>query len=155
VPYIQIDNPHWPDYIPEDRRAAWRAIGIDPDQAMDEDPRGDNLAVSGLVRERVTLATHICRGNSRSAWHTTGGYEPIAERVSAGWTSTAFCSSIAVLLAPDSTGALGPEAHRQQMRDRLPPADSGSAAPTRAVDLIQARPRRSGNRSLQAGEKRT
>src|SRR5262245_4491885 len=29
VPYIQIDNPHWPDYIPADRRAAWRAIGID------------------------------------------------------------------------------------------------------------------------------
>jgi 5-methyltetrahydropteroyltriglutamate--homocysteine methyltransferase len=81
VPYIQIDNPHWPDYIPADRRAAWQAIGIDPDQALDEDIRGDNLVVAGLDRSTVTLATHICRGNGRSAWHTAGGYEPIAEKV--------------------------------------------------------------------------
>jgi 5-methyltetrahydropteroyltriglutamate--homocysteine methyltransferase len=30
------------------------------------------------------LATHICRGNGRSAWHTEGGYEPIAEKVFGG-----------------------------------------------------------------------
>jgi len=29
----------------------------------------------------VTIATHICRGNGRSAWHTQGGYDPIAEQV--------------------------------------------------------------------------
>ncbi|HEY3061337.1 MAG TPA: cobalamin-independent methionine synthase II family protein [Chloroflexota bacterium] len=81
VPYIQIDNPHWPDYIPEDRRAAWKSIGVDPEQAMDEDVRGDNMVVAGLDRSRVTLATHICRGNGRSAWHTVGGYEPIASKV--------------------------------------------------------------------------
>jgi 5-methyltetrahydropteroyltriglutamate--homocysteine methyltransferase len=84
VAYIQIDNPHWPDYIPEDRQAAWRAIGVDPDTAMDEDIRGDNLAVQGLDRSRVALATHICRGNGRSTWHTEGGYEPIAEKVFGG-----------------------------------------------------------------------
>src|SRR5579859_2475477 len=37
VPYIQVDNAHYPDYIPEHRRQAWRDIGIDPDQAIDED----------------------------------------------------------------------------------------------------------------------
>jgi 5-methyltetrahydropteroyltriglutamate--homocysteine methyltransferase len=84
VAYIQVDNPHWPDYIPEDRRAAWRAIGIDPDAAIDEDIRGDNLAVQGLDRSRVVLGTHICRGNGRSSWHTEGGYEPIAEKVFGG-----------------------------------------------------------------------
>lgn len=81
VPYIQVDNPHWPDYIPEDRREAWRAIGVDPDKAMDEDIRGDNQAVAGLDRSRLVLATHVCRGNGRSAWHTAGGYEPIAEKL--------------------------------------------------------------------------
>jgi methionine synthase II (cobalamin-independent) len=81
VPYIQVDNAHYPDYIPEDRRAAWRAIGIDPDQALDEDIRADNLASSGLDRSRVILANHICRGNGRSAWHTEGGYDRIAEKV--------------------------------------------------------------------------
>jgi len=84
VPYIQIDNAHYPDYIPEDRRAAWREIGIDPDQAIAEDVRADNLAVRGLDRSRITLATHICRGNGRSAWHTSGGYDRIAEVVFGG-----------------------------------------------------------------------
>ena len=32
----------------------------------------------------MTIATHICRGNGRSAWHTQGGYEPIAEAVFGG-----------------------------------------------------------------------
>ena len=84
VPYIQIDNAHWPDYIPADRLAAWRSIGIDPDQAMDEDIRADNLATRGLDRSKTILANHICRGNARSAWHTEGGYEAIAERVFGG-----------------------------------------------------------------------
>ncbi len=82
--YIQVDNAHWPDYIPADRLAAWRSIGIDPDKALDEDIRADNLATSGLDRSRVLLANHICRGNGRSAWHTEGGYDSIAERVFGG-----------------------------------------------------------------------
>lgn len=81
VAYIQIDNAHYPDYIPTDRRAAWRAIGIDPDKALDEDIRADNLATAGVDRSRITLANHICRGNARSAWHTEGGYDNIAEKV--------------------------------------------------------------------------
>jgi|SRR5579872_4255491 len=84
VTYIQVDNAHWPDYIPADRLAAWRSIGIDPDKAMEEDIRADNLATRGLDRSRITLANHICRGNGRSAWHTEGGYEPIAERLFGG-----------------------------------------------------------------------
>jgi 5-methyltetrahydropteroyltriglutamate--homocysteine methyltransferase len=81
VPYIQLDNPHYPDYIPEDRREQLRAIGVDPDQALADDVAADTQAVSGIDRQTVTVATHVCRGNSRSAWHTQGGYEPIAERV--------------------------------------------------------------------------
>jgi 5-methyltetrahydropteroyltriglutamate--homocysteine methyltransferase len=84
VPYIQVDNAHYPDYIPEQRRDAWRAIGIDPDDALDEDIRADNLAVKGLDRSKVTLANHICRGNLRSAWSTEGGYDAIAEKVFGG-----------------------------------------------------------------------
>jgi 5-methyltetrahydropteroyltriglutamate--homocysteine methyltransferase len=84
VPYIQIDNAHYPDYIPQHRLDAWRAIGVDPDKAIDEDIRADNLAVKGLDRSRITLANHICRGNGRSAWHTEGGYDNIAEKVFGG-----------------------------------------------------------------------
>src|SRR5439155_7417906 len=45
---------------------------------------GDNACLAGIDRQQVTLATHICRGNARSAWHTQGGYEPIAEQVFGG-----------------------------------------------------------------------
>jgi 5-methyltetrahydropteroyltriglutamate--homocysteine methyltransferase len=81
VPYIQIDNPHYPDYVDEGRRRQWRAIGLDPDQALVEDIAADNACLEGIDRDRVTVATHICRGNSRSAWHTAGGYDRIAEQV--------------------------------------------------------------------------
>jgi len=84
TPYLQIDNPHYPDYIEEGRRQQWRAIGIDPDAALREDIEGDNACIEGIDHQKVTLATHICRGNARSAWHTQGGYEPIAEQVFGG-----------------------------------------------------------------------
>ena len=84
VPYIQVDNPHYPDYIEEGRRQQWRDIGIDPDAALREDVAGDNACLEGIDRRNVTLATHVCRGNGRSAWHTQGGYEPIAEQVFGG-----------------------------------------------------------------------
>jgi 5-methyltetrahydropteroyltriglutamate--homocysteine methyltransferase len=84
VPYIQLDNPHYPDYIEEGRRQQWRAIGIDPEKAIQEDIAGDNASIAGIDRANVTVATHICRGNGRSAWHTQGGYEPIAEAVFGG-----------------------------------------------------------------------
>ncbi len=93
VPYIQIDNAHYPDYIPEDRRDAWRAIGIDPDQALDEDIRADNLATRGLDRSKVILAI-----TSAAAMAAAPGTPPAAtsrspKRSSAAWTSTASCSS--------------------------------------------------------------
>jgi 5-methyltetrahydropteroyltriglutamate--homocysteine methyltransferase len=84
VPYIQLDNPHYPDYIEESRRQQWRDIGINPEQAILEDIAGDNACIAGVNRADVTIATHICRGNGRSAWHTQGGYEPIAEAVFGG-----------------------------------------------------------------------
>ncbi|MBV9354103.1 MAG: cobalamin-independent methionine synthase II family protein, partial [Chloroflexi bacterium] len=81
VPYVQIDNPHYADYLEAHRRDEWRSIGVDPDVALREDVAGDNACLAGLDRTGVTLAMHICRGNARSAWHTRGGYEPIAEQV--------------------------------------------------------------------------
>ncbi len=83
--YIQIDNPHYPDYIPEERRARYRELGLDPDKALAEDIEIDNASFEGVDRSKHILATHICRGNgARGAWHTAGGYERIAEQVFGG-----------------------------------------------------------------------
>lgn len=81
VTYLQLDNPHYPDYLTEAKKAAWRAIGVDPDQALREDLVADNAAIAGIDRTTVTVACHVCRGNARSAWHTEGGYDAIAEQV--------------------------------------------------------------------------
>lgn len=79
--YVQIDNPHFPDYIPAFRHEQWRAIGVDPDAALTQDIAGDNAVLAGVDRTKVVVACHVCRGNGRSAWHTEGGYDAIAEQV--------------------------------------------------------------------------
>lgn len=81
VTYLQFDNPHYPDYIPEQRRAQWASIGIDPDQALADDLAADAACFEGVDPEKVVRAVHVCRGNGRSAWHTQGSYERIAEQV--------------------------------------------------------------------------
>jgi 5-methyltetrahydropteroyltriglutamate--homocysteine methyltransferase len=81
VPYVQIDNPHYGDYVDPRMPERMRSAGIDPEAALREDVAGDNACLQGVDRERVTLAMHICRGNARSAWSAQGGYEPIAEQV--------------------------------------------------------------------------
>jgi 5-methyltetrahydropteroyltriglutamate--homocysteine methyltransferase len=83
--YIQLDNPHYPDYIVDDRREQWRAIGVDPEQAMREDVEADNACLAGIDRNNLTVGMHFCRGNGgRGGWHTEGGYDRIAETVFGG-----------------------------------------------------------------------
>ncbi len=90
VPYIQLDNPHYPDYVVEERNAQWRAAGVDPTSALREDIEADNFTLDGLARDGLVLAMHLCRGNGGrgpdqpAGWHTAGGYDAIAEQVFGG-----------------------------------------------------------------------
>ena len=79
VAYIQLDAPFYSAFVDEQQRAALRTAGIDPDQALAELVAADNATIDGLARDGLTLALHICRGNSRSRWAYQGGYNPIAE----------------------------------------------------------------------------
>jgi 5-methyltetrahydropteroyltriglutamate--homocysteine methyltransferase len=112
VPYVQLDNPHYPDYIEETRLDQWRAIGINPDEAILDDIAADSAAFAGVDPQSVTRALHICRGNGRSAWHTSGGYERIAERVFGGLDVDVF------LLEYDSDRAGGFEPLRYMPRGK-------------------------------------
>ena len=90
VPYIQLDNPHYPDYVVGERNAQWRSIGVDPSRALEEDIAADNFTLSGVDRSSAVLAMHLCRGNGGrgpdqpAGWHSAGGYDAIAERVFGG-----------------------------------------------------------------------
>jgi 5-methyltetrahydropteroyltriglutamate--homocysteine methyltransferase len=85
VPYIQLDNPHYPDYIDQGRLDQMKALGWDTKQMIRDDVEADNAVLAGIDRSNLTLAMHFCRGNGgRGGWHTSGGYDAIAEEVFGG-----------------------------------------------------------------------
>ena len=80
VPYIQLDNPHYTDWVSEDIRDRYKAIGIDPMQALRDDVEADNASIAGLDRGNVVIGMHYCRGNTGGGgWHKSGGYDWVAE----------------------------------------------------------------------------
>jgi 5-methyltetrahydropteroyltriglutamate--homocysteine methyltransferase len=81
VTYIQFDAPYYTHYLDPQHRAQIQAEGRDPDRELAEGIAGDNTALKEVPRDRVTVAVHLCRGNSRSRWFTEGGYDVIAERL--------------------------------------------------------------------------
>ncbi len=81
VRYIQLDAPFYSHYLDPQHREAMRQSGGDPDADFEAAVAGDNAALAGVSRNDVTLAVHVCRGNSRSRWYTEGGYDAIAEKL--------------------------------------------------------------------------
>jgi 5-methyltetrahydropteroyltriglutamate--homocysteine methyltransferase len=81
VTYIQFDAPYYSHYLDPGQRRKMEQEGRDPDAELAKGIAGDNAALRGLPRGDVTLALHVCRGNSRSRWYTEGGYDAIAEKL--------------------------------------------------------------------------
>lgn len=82
VSYIQIDAPRYSYYIdPKWREHVRQEMGMDPDAALDEAIRADNTCLAGVRRPGLTVAMHLCRGNNRSQWYASGGYDPIADKL--------------------------------------------------------------------------
>jgi 5-methyltetrahydropteroyltriglutamate--homocysteine methyltransferase len=81
VQYIQFDAPYYSHYFDPRQRQHMKQAGLDPDKELESAIVGDNAALQGVPRDGVTLALHVCRGNSRSRWYTEGGYDAIAEKL--------------------------------------------------------------------------
>jgi 5-methyltetrahydropteroyltriglutamate--homocysteine methyltransferase len=79
ITYVQLDAPYYGSFIDERERRGLQEAGVDPDQALQEVVAADDACVRGLASDGVTIALHVCRGNSRSRWLTEGAYDPIAE----------------------------------------------------------------------------
>jgi 5-methyltetrahydropteroyltriglutamate--homocysteine methyltransferase len=79
--YIQLDAPYYSHYLDPQHRDQIAAAGRNPDRELADGIAGDNAVLEGIPRDRVTVALHVCRGNSRSRWFTEGGYELIAEKL--------------------------------------------------------------------------
>ena len=81
--YLQFDDTSWGYFCSEDQRAKLRARGEDPETLPGVYARVINYAIAERPAD-MTITTHVCRGNFRSTWIASGGYEPIAELLLAG-----------------------------------------------------------------------
>jgi methionine synthase II (cobalamin-independent) len=76
--YLQLDDTNLAYLCDPKIRDAMSARGDDPDQL----PRTYCRLINDAVRDRpadMTVCIHLCRGNFRSAWVASGGYEPVAQ----------------------------------------------------------------------------
>ncbi|QIW16866.1 methionine synthase [Pasteurellaceae bacterium RH1A] len=75
---LQLDDTSWGELCSEEKRAAYAARGFDLDQLAKDYVYLVNRAIAGRPQD-MTVTMHICRGNFRSTWFSSGGYEPVAE----------------------------------------------------------------------------
>ena len=80
VPYIQLDE-GFSGYVGEAWRESLQRLGLNPQEILEADIAAENACYDALPRDRVTVAIHICRGNSKSRWSRSGGYDWLAEQV--------------------------------------------------------------------------
>jgi 5-methyltetrahydropteroyltriglutamate--homocysteine methyltransferase len=81
VAYIQIDAPRYSYYMDPKWREFLQSEFGEPEALLDEAIAADNACFRAARRPGVTLAIHLCRGNNRSQWYASGGYDAIAEKL--------------------------------------------------------------------------
>jgi len=77
--YVQIDAPQYAALLDESIREGYRKRGSDPDRMLDACIELDNAIIEGHTG--MTFGIHICRGNYRSMFYASGGYDRIAAQV--------------------------------------------------------------------------
>ncbi|WP_309083019.1 5-methyltetrahydropteroyltriglutamate--homocysteine S-methyltransferase [Chelativorans sp.] len=78
--YIQLDDPVMSYFVDPRHRAHMQERGLDPDTTLSRYVEVINQAIAER-RDDTLLSLHICRGNARSSWVASGGYDAIADLV--------------------------------------------------------------------------
>jgi len=81
--YLQFDDTTWTYLCSRAEREKAAARGIRIDGLAERYAALINDALAGRPKDLV-VTTHVCGGNFRSAWISTGDYEPVAEQLLAG-----------------------------------------------------------------------
>ena len=76
--YLQLDDTSWGEFCDESKRKAYAERGFDLDDIARNYVKVINKALEAKPAD-MTITMHICRGNFRSTWFSSGGYEPVAE----------------------------------------------------------------------------
>lgn len=80
VTYIQLDE-GFTGYLGDYALYPVDLGGMTKEQALQADIEAENSLYDAVKREGLTLAMHVCGGNSRSRWAGTGGYAGMAEHI--------------------------------------------------------------------------
>jgi len=78
--YLQFDDTVWAYLCSDVELKKARDRGLDVDHLQDSYARTINKALEGKPAD-MTITTHVCRGNFRSTWISSGGYEPVANNL--------------------------------------------------------------------------
>src|ERR1700677_2335791 len=81
--YLQFDDTVWAYLCSQDELNKARERGDSLDGLQHVYARVINYALAERPAD-MTITTHVCRGNFRSTWISSGGYEPVAETMLAG-----------------------------------------------------------------------
>ncbi|MGN0371847.1 MAG: 5-methyltetrahydropteroyltriglutamate--homocysteine S-methyltransferase [Enterocloster sp.] len=81
--YLQLDDTSWGEFCSAEKRKVYAARGIDLDALAGKYVKMINKALEARPEDMV-ITMHICRGNFRSTWFTSGGYEPVAATLFGG-----------------------------------------------------------------------
>lgn len=76
--YLQFDDTSWGEFCDTEKRENYAKKGID----VDEVGRHYVDVINRILEKKpadMTITMHICRGNFRSTWFSSGGYDRVAD----------------------------------------------------------------------------
>src|SRR6185312_6070412 len=76
--YLQFDDTAWAYLCSQEELKKAKARGLDVDHLQESYTRCINKALEAKPAD-MTITTHVCRGNFRSTFISSGGYEPVAQ----------------------------------------------------------------------------
>lgn len=76
--YLQFDDTAWAYLCSKEELKKAKDRGLDVDHLQETYTRTINKALEAKPAD-MAITTHVCRGNFRSTWIASGGYEPVAE----------------------------------------------------------------------------
>ncbi|MFC4559321.1 5-methyltetrahydropteroyltriglutamate--homocysteine S-methyltransferase [Virgibacillus kekensis] len=81
--YLQIDDTSWASFFSEEGRAALKEKGHNPEKLASLCARAINESIAKRPND-LLVTMHICRGNYKSTFMTSGSYEALSETIFGG-----------------------------------------------------------------------
>lgn len=76
--HLQLDDTSWGEFCDKEKAASYQKRGIN----LDDIKKNYIWMINEIVKAKqndMIISVHICRGNFRSTWFSSGGYDSVAE----------------------------------------------------------------------------